>query len=554
VEASRVDTTTIPAPAPEHPVLSVSELTISLPASGDRRHAVENISFDVPPGKIVCLLGESGSGKSVIANAVMGLLPAALRPERGSIQLQGRNLLSLTPADIRALRGPAMAMVFQEPMTALNPVMTCGAQIDEMLAQHSTQDRTARRKQALAIMERVQLPDPPRIYDSYPHQLSGGQRQRIVIAIALILKPALLICDEPTTALDVTTQAEILSLILELRDDSGMGVLFITHDFGVVSEIADEVVVLELGQMIERGDKHSVLTRPREPYTKMLLDAVPELSLSGRPYVAEGAPFLEAKGISKIYASGSWLSKRREVRAVQDVSLTVRPRETVGIVGESGSGKSTVARCIARLIDPSAGEIHANGQSVVHAKGRALSSFRRSVQVIFQDPYRSLNPRQTVGASIIEGPLNFGQDRATAWKRAEELMHLVRLKPSALHRYPSEFSGGQRQRISIARALACDPKLLIADEAVSALDVSVQAQILRLLDEIQRETAVGILFITHDLRVASQICDRVIVMHQGRIVEEGPVAQVFAAPAQAYTQRLLNAAPGREFEFARTHA
>jgi peptide/nickel transport system ATP-binding protein len=533
-------------------VLSVRDLAIALPPGADRAHAVEHISFDVPPGKIVCLLGESGSGKSVIANAVMGLLPPGLAPVRGAIELQGENLLAAPQARLRALRGPSMAMVFQEPMTALNPVMTCGAQVDEMLAQHVRMGAAERRRKILAIMARVRLPEPERIYASYPHQLSGGQRQRIVIAMALILKPALLICDEPTTALDVTTQAEILKLILELQTENGTAVLFITHDFGVVAEIADEVVVLQLGAMIEKGDKTAVLTAPREPYTKMLLDAVPELSAPTRAPVADAYPLLNAVNICKTYVTGSWPGKRRTVNAARDVTLAVRPGETVGIVGESGSGKSTVARCIARLIDPTSGDIFADGRSVAHATGRALSPFRRTVQVIFQDPYRSLNPRQTVGASIVEGPVNFGTPHDQAWARAEELMRLVRLSPDALRRYPSEFSGGQRQRISIARALACDPKVLIADEAVSALDVSVQAQILRLLDEIQQRLKIGILFITHDLRVASQICDSVIVMSQGEIVERGAVKDVFFAPQHDYTRKLLAAAPGRDFAFARS--
>ena len=534
------------------PVLSVRDLAIALPPGGDRAHAVAHISFDVPPGKIVCLLGESGSGKSVIANAVMGLLPPGLVPVRGVIELQGENLLAAPQGRLRALRGPAMAMVFQEPMTALNPVMTCGAQVDELLRTHTAWGAAERKAHIIAIFERVRLPEPERIYASYPHQLSGGQRQRIVIAMALILKPALLICDEPTTALDVTTQAEILRLILELQTESGTAVLFITHDFGVVAEIADEVVVLQLGAMIEKGDKMAVLTAPREPYTKMLLDAVPELSAPRRPPVADAYPLLNAVKICKTYVTGSWPGKRRTVNAARDVTLEVRPGETVGIVGESGSGKSTVARCIARLIDPTSGDIFADGRSVAHATGRALSPFRRTVQVIFQDPYRSLNPRQTVGASIVEGPVNFGTPHDQAWARAEELMHLVRLSPDALRRYPSEFSGGQRQRISIARALACEPKVLIADEAVSALDVSVQAQILRLLDEIQQRLKIGILFITHDLRVASQICDSVLVMSQGEIVERGMVKDVFFAPQHDYTRKLLAAAPGRDFAFARS--
>lgn len=531
------------------PVLSIRNLTIALPSGADRPHAVRHAALEVRHGEIVCLLGESGSGKSVIAQAVMGLLPAALRPLEGAIELLGENVLTASPDRIRDLRGKRMAMVFQEPMTALNPTMACGAQVDEMLAQHSSAGTRDRRQRILEMFERVRLPEPERIYASYPHQLSGGQRQRIVIAIALIMKPALLICDEPTTALDVTTQAEILGLIRELQAESGTAVLFITHDFGVVAEIADRVVVLRLGEMIEQGDKLQVLQQPREPYTRKLLAAVPSLVPRVRSPVEREYPLLQAQGISKTYATGSWPGRRRTVQAACDVSLTVLPGETVGIVGESGSGKSTVARCIARLIEPTAGDIFANGRSVAKARGRSLYPFRRSVQVVFQDPYRSLNPRQTVGASIIEGPLNFGVPYNEAWKRAEELMTLVQLKPEALRRYPNEFSGGQRQRISIARALACEPQVLIADEAVSALDVSVQAQILELLDEIQQRLRIGILFITHDLRVASQICDRVLVMRRGEIVEQGTIEEVFLRPRHAYTQTLLAAAPGRDFAF-----
>lgn len=531
------------------PVLSVNGLTISLPRGADRPHAVQNISFQVAPGKILCLVGESGSGKSVIANAVMGLLPKELRPTSGSIKLQDNQILGATSKQLRRLRGSTMAMVFQEPMTALNPTMSCGAQVAELLKQHTTLNATQQRQAILDVFARVQLPEPERIYASYPHQLSGGQRQRIVIAMALILKPALLICDEPTTALDVTTQAEILKLILNLQRESETAVLFITHDFGVVAEIADEVAVMQLGSMVETGTKTQVLTRPTQPYTKMLLGAVPSLTPAARPAIPDAEPLLDARGISKTYRTGSWPGKRRQVRAAYDVSLSVRPGETVGIVGESGSGKSTVARCIARLIEPTSGDILALGQSMARAGHRQLSPFRRHVQVVFQDPYRSLNPRQTVGASIIEGPINFGIPRDQAWRRAQELMQLVRLNPESLHRYPSEFSGGQRQRISIARALACEAKVLIADEAVSALDVSVQAQILDLLADIQKRLSLGILFITHDLRVASQICDSIIVMHRGEVVEQGGTQQVFNSPRHAYTAKLLASAPGRDFCF-----
>ena len=531
------------------PCLSVRGLRIKLPQGADRAHAVDNISFDVAPGEVVCLLGESGSGKSVIAQAVMGLLPPALVPSGGLIALQGENLLSATPARLRALRGARMGMVFQEAMTALDPVMTCGAQVEEVLLEHTDLSRAARRQRVLDIFERVRLPDPQRMYAAYPHELSGGQRQRIVIAIALILRPALLICDEPTTALDVTTQAEILKLIRELQQENGTGVLFITQDFGVVADIADRVVVMQLGQQVESGDKREVLQHPREPYTRMLLQSVPELKPMRTAKSSGQTLLLETRGLGKQYSAGSWPMRRRVVDAARDVSLRLHGGETVGIVGESGSGKSTVARCIAQLIEPTQGQVDLQGLKSNVDSRASRSAFRRSVQVVFQDPNRSLNPRRTVGQSIVEGPINFGVPEQTAWQRAEELMALVRMRPDALHRYPSEFSGGQRQRLCIARALACEPKVLIADEAVSALDVSVQDQILQLLDDIQKRLAIGILFITHDLRVASQICDRLVVMHQGRIVEQGSACDVLLQPQQDYTRSLLAAAPGQGWTF-----
>ena len=531
------------------PCLSVRGLRINLPSGADRAHAVNGISFDVGPGEVVCLLGESGSGKSVIAQAVMGLLPEALVPSGGVIELQGENLLNAKPARLRALRGSRMGMVFQEPMTALDPVMTCGAQVDEVLIQHTDLNGAARRQRVLDIFARVRLPDPQRMYAAYPHELSGGQRQRIVIAIALILRPSLLICDEPTTALDVTTQAEILKLIRELQQENGTGVLFITHDFGVVADIADRVVVMQLGQQVESGDKCEVLQHPREPYTRMLLQAVPELKPMRSAITDERPLLLEARSLGKQYSAGSWPMRRRVVDAARDVSLQLHAGETLGIVGESGSGKSTVARCIAQLIEPTQGQVTLQGLESTASNRDRRSAFRRSVQVVFQDPNRSLNPRRTVGQSIVEGPINFGVAKEKAWQRAEELMALVRMRPDALHRYPSEFSGGQRQRLCIARALACEPKVLIADEAVSALDVSVQDQILKLLEDIQKRLAIGILFITHDLRVASQICDRLVVMHQGRIVEQGSARDVLLQPQQDYTRSLLAAAPGQGWTF-----
>jgi peptide/nickel transport system ATP-binding protein len=370
-----------------------------------------------------------------------------------------------------------------------------------------------------------------------------------MIAMALILKPMLLIADEPTTALDVTTQAEILQLIRDLQRETGTAVLFITHDFGVVSEIADRVAVLKLGELVEFGLAQEVLADPRHAYTKMLLDAVPSLTPRKPPIDAGAGVALRTRGLSKVFESGGWLRRGRRVSAADQVSLEVRLGETVGIVGESGSGKSTVARMIAHLIEPSSGDIELDGERVGRLSGKRALDFRRKVQVVFQDPYRSLNPRRSVGAAVAEGPLNFGASREDAWKRAAELMGLVNLSPASIHRYPHEFSGGQRQRICIARALACKPEVLIADEAVSALDVSVQAQVLALLDDIQQRLRLTMVFITHDLRVAAQICNRVVVMQRGRIVEQGPVVEVFGAPKHDYTRALLAAAPGRGFAF-----
>lgn len=406
------------------PVLEVEDLAVSLPPGGDRPNAVEHVSFTVNEGEVTCLIGESGSGKSVIASTVMGLLPKGLAPAEGSVKLLGMDLFRRTPDEIRRLRGAKMAMVFQEPMTALNPVMTCGDQMDELLRAHVPMGPYERRIRILDLFEEVRLPDPPRIFRSYPHQLSGGQRQRIVIAMALLLKPDLLICDEPTTALDVTTQASILKLILELQKKNGTAVLFITHDFGVVSEIADQVVVLELGKQIETGPANAVLQHPKEPYTQKLINAVPELKPRRRPPVDGNPTLLEAKNVVKTYTLGGFFTGRVKVRALKGVSVRLRRGETIGIVGESGSGKSTFARSIARLIDPTSGEVWVNGENVAAAPKRKLHGLRRRLQVVFQDPYRSLDPRMTVGESIVEGPVNFGVPKEEAWKRAQEFMNL----------------------------------------------------------------------------------------------------------------------------------
>jgi peptide/nickel transport system ATP-binding protein len=532
------------------PILDVRDLTIALPGGGDRPHAVSRVSFSVAPGEILCLVGESGSGKSVIAFSAMGLLPKSLPVERGTIALQGENLVGAAESRLRELRCTRMGMIFQEPMTALNPVMRCGDQIDEVLAEHTTLDASQRRAKIIEMIEQVHLPDPARMYASYPHQLSGGQRQRIMIAMALILGPALLIADEPTTALDVTTQAQILKLVKELQRDRGTGVLFITHDFGVVAEIADRVAVLKHGELVEMGPTRQILSAPKQPYTQMLIRSVPSHEPPDRPPAPADAPVvLATDGLRKTYGSKGLFGRGRTVDAVQDVKIEIRRGRTLGIVGESGSGKSTVARCIARLIDPTGGQIRLAGTDIASMPAGQLRELRRKIQIIFQDPYRSLNPRRTVGQSIVEGPMNYGTSAADALLRARRLMELVRLDPEALDRFPHQFSGGQRQRICIARALAMEPEVLIADEAVSALDVSVQAQVLTLLADIRDRLNLAMLFITHDLRVAAQVCDDVAVMSKGRVVEYGPVTQVFRSPQHAYTRSLFEAAPGKDFDF-----
>jgi peptide/nickel transport system ATP-binding protein len=530
-------------------VLEVRNLTVTLPKGGDRAEAVSDVSFRVEKEEIVCLVGESGSGKSVIAQAIMGLLPKTLAVSAGSILLQDEELLSAEQARIRQLRGARMSMIFQEPMTALNPVMRCGDQIDEVFRIHTRATERERRQKALDLLREVALPDPERMLAAYPHQLSGGQRQRIMIAMALALEPALLIADEPTTALDVTTQAQILNLVLELQRKHGMGVLFITHDFGVVAEIAHRVAVLREGRLVELGAKLEVLQRPRHEYTRMLIRAVPTLQPRVRATQADAPMVLQTRNLCKTYVDRGWFGRRREVRAAHDVNLAVRKGQTLGIVGESGSGKSTVARCIVRLIEPSAGEIRLHGMDIAFLRAGKLRPLRSKVQIVFQDPYRSLNPRRRVGEAIIEGPMNYGMPRAQALERARQLLALVQMDPASLERYPHQFSGGQRQRICIARALALEPELLVADEAVSALDVSVQAQVLALLAEIRSRLELAMLFITHDLRVAAQVCDQVAVMQHGRVVEQGPAREVFLAPRHEYTRALFAAAPGRGFAF-----
>lgn len=529
-------------------LLSAQNLSIALPKGADRTHAVSNVSFDIEENQIVCLVGESGSGKSMIAHAILGLLPPGIAVDGGSLMFGGSDLAALPPAARRTVRGHQISMIFQEPLTALNPLKRVGEQVAEAIRTHRT-SMSAREVVAKVeeLFEQVGLPDPPRLRHSYPFQLSGGQRQRVMIAMTLCNNPKLLIADEPTTALDVTTQRQILDLIKSLQKSHNMGVLFITHDIGVVADIADKVVVLQKGDIVENGPADAVLKQPSQAYTQMLLDAVPGKG-AFRHATRQAAPVLEVRGLQKRFVSRQGLfAKPREVVAAQDVSWTLSPGDTLAVVGESGSGKSTLARILLRLIEPDAGDVVWRGTSVRGMNSRDLRDFRRKAQIVFQDPYSSLDPRLKVGESICRGPMAFGTSRADARKLAEQWLERVGLGPQAFDRFPHEFSGGQRQRICIARALALQPEILIADEAVSALDVSIQAQVLDLLNDLKAEMGLAMVFITHDLRVAREIADRVLVMRKGQVEEQQATEELFENPRSDYTRRLLDAVPGRSF-------
>ncbi|SPU50888.1 ABC transporter ATP-binding protein [Bordetella trematum] len=532
-------------------LLDIKNLTVSLPHGGERGYAVRNLTLQVPRGKTVCVVGESGSGKSVMANAVMRLLPAhSLRLDSGEIVLDGLSLLSLDPLEMRAIRGARIGMIFQEPMTSLNPVMPVGEQIDEVLLVHGVKDPAQRARRVLELLRDMKLPQPEQIKDRYPFQLSGGQRQRILIAMAMAMEPQLLIADEPTTALDATTQAQILLLIKELQERHGIGVLFITHDFGVVADIADHVVVMRHGEVVEQGSAQDVLGQPQHEYTQGLLAAVPRLNVDpGAAPVRAAAPLLQIRDLCKTYpARGGLFNSGKRTVALDHINLDILPGETVGLVGESGSGKTTLGQCVVRLLAADSGELLFDGQPLHALKGRELQRMRPQIQMVFQDPFASLNPRHRVERIITENLILTGVSRKEARARMREVLQLVGMNPdTAPLRYPHEFSGGQRQRIGIARAIVMRPKLLVADEAVSALDVSVQQQVLTLLRDVRRELGLAMLFVTHDLRVASQICDRIAVMNKGQLVELGSVYDIATRPQHRYTQELFDAMPGREW-------
>lgn len=533
------------------PLLDIQNLFVKLPRGAERTHAVEDVSYTLNNNEILCVVGESGSGKSITARAIMGLLP---RPhvlvDQGSILFNGEDLTKAKEKRLREIRGGEISMIFQEPMTALNPVMTIGNQIDEVIRFHTKIRKRDRRERAINLITSVQLPDPEQIIAAYPHELSGGQRQRAMIAMALAMEPKILIADEPTTALDVTTQAQILRLIKELQQSHDTGVLFITHDFGVVADIADRVAVMQYGKIVEIGTTDQVLNHPQHPYTQALMRAVPSLVPPMVRAISDQQE-LQVDKLTKTFKSGGgWFglgAKERVVHAANSVDITLHKGETLGVVGESGSGKSTLARCIVRLVDADSGSIMYDGVDLRPLNRAQMRPYRSKIQMVFQDPFASLNPRSKVGNIIADGPRILGVDSKEATRRAHEMLELVGLDDRAFDRFPHEFSGGQRQRVGIARALALDPEILVADEPVSALDVSIQAQILELLADIRERLQLSMVFITHDLRVAAQVCDRIAVMRLGKIVEMGPTGTLFENAEHEYTRELLSAVPGKDW-------
>jgi peptide/nickel transport system ATP-binding protein len=603
-------------PIMSEPLLRVTGLEVRFLAGGAWHTVVEDVSFDVAAGETLGLVGESGCGKTVSSLAVMGLLPRANgRITAGSVRFQGLDLLQMDAEKLRQVRGDRIAMVFQEPMTSLNPAFTVGDQISLAVRSHRRMSKTDARLRAAEVLDRVGIPDARHRLDDYPHTFSGGMRQRVMIAMALACEPSLLIADEPTTALDVTIQAQILELLRSLKDETGMGMLFVTHDLGVVADICDRVAVMYAGQMVEQAPTERLFVRPRHPYSEGLLASMPQWSVPGErlavipgkvppagrmptgcrfrsrcsyreaaceeavalvdagadaavrcvrheeltlrgapdqpaePITAEPIahePLLVVKALRKEFPVTSGLLRRvrGHVKAVDGIDLTVGAGETVGLVGESGSGKSTVARLVLRLIDPSAGAVVVNGQDLAALRGRALRHARAEMQMVFQDPYSSLDPRSTIGRSVGEPlEIHLGAHGSSRDERVAELLALVGIGPHLAGRLPHEFSGGQRQRIAVARALALEPKLLVCDEPVSALDVSTQSQVINLLADLQDRLGLAYLFIAHDLSVVRHLSHRIAVMYLGRIVEIGPAEDVYQRPTHPYTEALLSAIP-----------
>ena len=574
------------------PLLTIRNLKVSFKHENQWLEAIHGIDLDVMAGRTLGLVGESGSGKSVSSLAVMHLLNERVsRIKADSICIEGEEIKDYAESQMAEVRGKRIAMIFQEPMTSLNPVYKCGFQVSEMILQHEKVTQAKAKERVIELFKQVMLPRPEAIYDSYPHELSGGQKQRVMIAMAIACHPQLLIADEPTTALDVTVQLEILKLLRKLQNETGMGMIFITHDLGVVAEIADDVAVMHNGEILERGTVQEILNHPQHPYTQGLLACRPpmDIRLKRLPIVKE---FLDGQWqggkaqilhdlqiteeerkahheqlyskqpLLKVEHLQTWYPLRKgvfnhvygHVKAVDDVTIDVYEGETLGLVGESGCGKTTLGRSILRLAEPTGGKVWFDGIEVTALKGQALRDFRKQAQIVFQDPYSSLNPRITIGEAIAEPMCVHGFEKSHAKLRniACDLLEQVGLKAEHYDRYPHEFSGGQRQRICIARALAVNPRLVICDESVSALDVSVQAQVLNLLNRLKAERNLTYIFISHDLSVVRFMSDRVVVMYNGKPVETNEADALFEHPLNAYTKKLIDALPGREHHFSNT--
>ncbi|MFE0778906.1 ABC transporter ATP-binding protein [Streptomyces sp. NPDC058861] len=535
-------TETASGPAPTEtpaPLVDVRDLTVSFDRADGSVRAVDGLSLTLAEGRALALVGESGSGKSTVAGALLGLHRGTGAKVTGTVRVGGIDVAAAGPADLRRLRGGVAAMVFQDPLSSLDPYYAVGDQIAEVYRIHAGGSRKAARARAVDVLDRVGIPDAARRSRSRPHEFSGGMRQRALIAMALACEPRLLVADEPTTALDVTVQAQILDLLHELRRETGTALLLVTHDVGVAAESVDEVLVMRDGREVERGPVAGVLGAPSEPYTRALLSAVPRLDGPVRTSPREGDVLIEAIGLRREFGRGE-----RAVTAVDDVSLTVRAGETLGVVGESGSGKTTLGRMLVRLLDPTGGRLRYGGTEIGALSERDLRPYRRELQMVFQDPVASLNPRRSVGESIADPLRAAGErDEKRIRDRVRELLDRVGLDPDRHGAYPHEFSGGQRQRVGIARALAAEPRLIVCDEPVSALDVTTQAQVVELLAALQAELGLGLVFIAHDLAVVRRVADRVAVMRGGRIVEQGTVVEVYGTPRDPYTRQLLAAVP-----------